>query len=181
MVLHLVRGDKIDQRGILRRLAELQYNRNDDVFQRATYRVRGDVIDVFPADSDQHAVRIELFDDEIDQLTLFDPLTGETIQKLPRYTVYPKSHYVTPRERIIEAIDSIQEEAKERVGQLRDNNKLLEAQRLEERVKYDTEMMRELGFSMNLTSPFRKLVLCIRVTVHEKKPWSNTVFVCPRR
>jgi len=157
MVLHLVRGDKIDQRGILRRLAELQYNRNDDVFQRATYRVRGDVIDVFPADSDQHAVRIELFDDEIDQLTLFDPLTGETIQKLPRYTVYPKSHYVTPRERIIEAIDSIQEEAKERVGQLRDNNKLLEAQRLEERVKYDTEMMRELGYCNGIENYSRYL------------------------
>ena len=157
MVLHLVRGDKIDQRGVLRRLAELQYNRNDDVFQRATYRVRGDVIDVFPADSDQHAVRIELFDDEIDQLTLFDPLTGETIQKLPRYTVYPKSHYVTPRERIIEAIDSIQEEAKERVGQLRDNNKLLEAQRLEERVKYDTEMMRELGYCNGIENYSRYL------------------------
>ena len=157
MVLHMVRGDRIDQRSVLRRLAELQYNRNDDVFQRSSYRVRGDVIDVFPADSDQYAIRIELFDDEVDQLTLFDPLTGETIQKLPRYTIYPKTHYVTPRHRIIEAIDHIKAEAKERVDQLRDNNKLLEAQRLEERVKYDTEMMQELGYCNGIENYSRYL------------------------
>ena len=157
MVLHLDRGDQIDQRAILRRLAELQYTRNDQAFQRATYRVRGDVIDVFPADSDQHAIRIELFDDEIDQITLFDPLTGESIQKLPRYTIYPKSHYVTPRQRIINAIDEIREEAKERVEQLRENNKLLEAQRLEERVKYDTEMMQELGYCNGIENYSRYL------------------------
>ncbi len=146
MVLHISRGERIDQRDILRRLAELQYERNDTVFQRAVYRVRGDVIDVFPADSDREALRIELFDDEVEQLTLFDPLTGETLQKVPRYTIYPKSHYVTPRSRILEAIEGIKEEAKDRLAQLRDNNKLVEAQRLEQRVKYDVEMMQELGY-----------------------------------
>ncbi|MFT5421587.1 MAG: excinuclease ABC subunit B [Candidatus Endobugula sp.] len=146
MVLHIDRGEKIDQREVLRRLAELQYNRNDAVFQRASYRVRGDVIDVFPADSDREALRIELFDEEVERLTLFDPLTGETLQKVPRYTIYPKSHYVTPRARILEAIESIKAEAKERVEQLRSINKLVEAQRLEQRVKYDVEMMRELGY-----------------------------------
>jgi excinuclease ABC subunit B len=146
MVLHIDRGEKIDQRDVLRRLAELQYTRNDAVFQRATYRVRGDVIDIFPADSDREALRVELFDDEVEQLTLFDPLTGETLQKLPRYTIYPKSHYVTPRARILEAIDKIKDEAKERLEQLRSVNKLVEAQRLEQRVKYDVEMMQELGY-----------------------------------
>ncbi|EGG92904.1 Excinuclease ABC subunit B [gamma proteobacterium IMCC1989] len=146
MVLHIDRGEKVDQRDILRRLAELQYTRNDAVFQRATYRVRGDVIDVFPADSDREALRIELFDDEVEQLTLFDPLTGESLQKMPRYTIYPKSHYVTPRSRILEAIEHIKAEAKERLEQLRSVNKLVEAQRLEQRVKYDVEMMQELGY-----------------------------------
>jgi excinuclease ABC subunit B len=146
MVLHIGRGEKIDQRDVLRRLAELQYTRNDDVFQRATYRVRGDVIDVYPADSDREALRIELFDDEVEQLTLFDPLTGESLQKLPRYTIYPKSHYVTPRSRILEAIEHIKEEARERLEQFRSVNKLVEAQRLEQRVKYDIEMMQELGY-----------------------------------
>jgi excinuclease ABC subunit B len=146
MVLHIDRGEKIDQRDILRRLAELQYTRNDAVFQRATYRVRGDVIDVFPADSDREALRIELFDDDVEQLTLFDPLTGESLQKVPRYTIYPKSHYVTPRSRILEAIEFIKAEAKERLEQLRSVNKLVEAQRLEQRVKYDVEMMQELGY-----------------------------------
>ena len=146
MVLHIDRGEKVDQRDILRRLAELQYTRNDAVFQRATYRVRGDVIDVFPADSDREALRIELFDDEVEQLTLFDPLTGESLQKMPRYTIYPKSHYVTPRSRILEAIEFIKAEAKERLEQLRSVNKLVEAQRLEQRVKYDVEMMQELGY-----------------------------------
>ncbi len=146
MVLHLDRGEKVNQRDVLRRLAELQYTRNDAAFQRATYRVRGDVIDIFPADSDREALRVELFDDEIEQLTLFDPLTGESLQKLPRYTVYPKSHYVTPRQRILEAIENIKAEAKERLEQLRSVNKLVEAQRLEQRVKYDVEMMQELGY-----------------------------------
>ncbi len=157
MVLHLTRGDQINQRDILRRLAELQYSRNDAVFQRATYRVRGDVIDVFPADSDSEALRIELFDDEVEQLTLFDPLTGESLQKLPRFTIYPKSHYVTPRQRIVDAIDHIKEELKERLEQLRSNNKLVEAQRLEQRVKYDVEMMQELGYTTGIENYSRYL------------------------
>ncbi|MGH1438860.1 MAG: excinuclease ABC subunit UvrB [Cellvibrionaceae bacterium] len=157
MVLHLTRGDAINQRDIVRRLAELQYTRNDAVFQRATYRVRGDVIDVYPADSDREALRIELFDDEVEQLTLFDPLTGESLQKLPRFTVYPKSHYVTPRNRIVDAIGHIKEELKERLTQLRDNNKLVEAQRLEQRVKYDVEMMQELGYCNGIENYSRYL------------------------
>ncbi len=157
MVLHLTRGERINQRDVLRRLAELQYTRNDAVFQRATYRVRGDVIDVFPADSDREALRIELFDDEIEQLTLFDPLTGESLQKMPRYTVYPKSHYVTPRQRIVDAIDHIKAELKERLEQLRSNDKLVEAQRLEQRVKYDVEMMQELGYTTGIENYSRYL------------------------
>lgn len=157
MVLHLVRGDQIDQRGLLRRLAELQYTRNDHDFHRATYRVRGDVIDIFPADSDREALRVELFDDEVEQLSLFDPLTGEILQKLPRFTVYPKSHYVTPRQRILDAIEEIKVEAEERLKQLRDNDKLVEAQRLEQRVKYDVEMMQELGYCTGIENYSRYL------------------------
>jgi excinuclease ABC subunit B len=157
MVLHLVRGDHVNQRDILRKLAELQYSRNDSVFQRATYRVRGDVIDVFPADSEKEAIRIELFDDEIEQLTLFDPLTGESLGKLPRYTIYPKSHYVTPRQRILDAVEQVKEELKERLDQLRESNKLVEAQRLEQRVKYDVEMMQELGYCTGIENYSRYL------------------------
>lgn len=157
MVLHLVRGDMIDQRELLRRLAELQYTRNDVDFHRATYRVRGDVIDVFPADSDHLALRIELFDEEVEQLSLFDPLTGEVTQRLSRFTVYPKSHYVTPRQTIIDAIDDIKQELKERLQQLRENDKLVEAQRLEQRVKYDVEMMQELGYCNGIENYSRYL------------------------
>lgn len=157
MVLHLVRGDQIDQRQILRRLAELQYTRNDVAFQRATYRVRGDVIDIFPADSDSEALRVELFDDEVEQLSIFDPLTGEVLQKVSRYTVYPKSHYVTPRQTILDAIDDIKGELQERLTQLRDNEKLVEAQRLEQRVKYDVEMMQELGYCTGIENYSRYL------------------------
>lgn len=146
MLLHLVRGDKIDQRQILRRLAELQYTRNDMDFARATYRVRGEVIDIYPADSDIEAVRVELFDDEVEQISIFDPLTGEVLYKVPRFTVYPKSHYVTPREKILEAIDNIKHELRTRLEYLRENNKLVEAQRLEQRTRYDLEMMQELGY-----------------------------------
>lgn len=146
MLLHLVRGDKIDQRSILRRLAELQYTRNDVDFYRANYRVRGDVIDIYPADSDCDAVRVELFDDEIENISIFDPLTGEVLRKIARISIYPKSHYVTPRETILEAIDQIKEELRERLEQLRENNKLIEVQRLEERTRYDLEMMQELGY-----------------------------------
>lgn len=157
MVLHLDRGDKVDQRELLRRLAELQYTRNDVDFYRATYRVRGDVIDVFPADSDSQAVRIELFDEEIEQLSIFDPLTGEVIQRVPRFTIYPKSHYVTPRERILEAIEGIKLELVERLEQLRSADKLVEAQRLEQRTKYDIEMMTELGYCNGIENYSRYL------------------------
>ena len=157
MLLHLVRGDKIDQRAVLRRLAELQYTRNDAVFQRATYRVRGDVIDVYPADSDREAVRIELFDDEVEKLSLFDPLTGEVLKRVPRITVYPKSHYVTPRQKIIDAVEHIKDELSERLEQLRSVHKLVEEQRLRERTRYDLEMMQELGYCNGIENYSRYL------------------------
>ena len=157
MVLHLVRGEKVDQRAIVRRLAELQYARNDVDFRRATYRVRGDVIDVFPADSEDQAVRIELFDEEIESIALFDPLTGEVFGKIPRFTIYPKTHYVTPRQTILEAADRIQAEMVERVEQLHSMDKLVEAQRLRERTRYDVEMMRELGYCTGIENYSRYL------------------------
>lgn len=157
MVLHVVRGDRIDQRDILRRLAELQYTRNDVAFERANYRVRGDVIDIFPADSEKEAVRIELFDEEVENISLFDPLTGEVFQRVPRITVYPKSHYVTPREKIIDAIEYIKVELVERLEQLRNNDKLVEAQRLSERTRYDLEMMQELGYCSGIENYSRYL------------------------
>ncbi len=157
MLLHLVRGEKIDQRDILRRLAELQYTRNDMDFHRATYRVRGEVIDIYPADSDIEAVRVELFDDELEQISIFDPLTGEVLRKVPRFTVYPKSHYVTPREQILAAIDNIKEELRERLEYLRENNRLVEAQRLEQRTRYDLEMMQELGYCNGIENYSRYL------------------------
>ncbi len=146
MVLHLDRGDRIDQRELLRRLTSLQYTRNDMDFARATFRVRGDVIDIFPAESDLEAIRVELFDDEVESLSAFDPLTGEVIRKLPRFTFYPKSHYVTPRETLLEAVDQIKAELKERLDYLRNSNKLVEAQRLEQRTRFDLEMILELGY-----------------------------------
>ena len=157
MMLHLVQGDKIDQRKLLRRLAELQYTRNDIDFQRATYRVRGEVIDIFPADSEAEAVRVELFDDEVEQLSVFDPLTGEILSKIPRATIYPKSHYVTPRQTVLNAVDYIEEELKERLDQFLEMDKLVEAQRLEQRTKYDMEMMRELGYCTGIENYSRYL------------------------
>lgn len=157
MMMHLDRGDKVDQRFILRRLAELQYTRNDIELHRATYRVRGDVIDVFPAESEKDAIRIELFDDEIETLSYFDPLTGETLRKVPRVTVYPKSHYVTPRETLLEAIGHIKVELKERLEQLRTHGKLLEAQRLEQRTQFDIEMIMELGYCTGIENYSRYL------------------------
>jgi len=157
MVLHLVRGDRMDQRAILKRLAELQYKRNDMALERGTFRVRGDVIDIYPAESDEEAVRIELFDDEIENLALFDPLTGEVLHKVPRYTVYPKTHYVTPREVILGALDDIKAELKERLAQLRSVSKLVEAQRLEQRTLYDLEMMLELGYCSGIENYSRYL------------------------
>ncbi|MDI4660913.1 MULTISPECIES: excinuclease ABC subunit UvrB [Cobetia] len=157
MRLHFNRGEQIDQRGFLRRLAELQYTRNDMDFRRGTYRVRGDVIDIFPADSEEQAVRVELFDDEIDSIRLFDPLTGEVTESVPRMTIYPKSHYVTPRETIVAAVDRIKEELVERLDYLRKHDKLVEAQRLEQRTLYDIEMMMELGYCNGIENYSRYL------------------------
>ena len=157
MVLHLVRGDLLDQRTILRRLAELQYTRNDVELHRATYRVRGELIDIYPAESDGEAVRLELFDGEVESISLFDPLTGEVLRKVPRYTIYPKSHYVTPRETLLAAVEQIKEELKQRLEQLREANKLVEAQRLEQRTRFDIEMILELGYCSGIENYSRYL------------------------
>ncbi len=145
MVLHLVRGESLDQRQMLRRLAEIQYRRNDTELHRGTYRVRGEVVDIYPAESEREAVRVEMFDDEIEALSYFDPLTGEVLRRVPRLTIYPKSHYVTERSTVLNAIEAIKVELQERLAVLRDHNKLLEAQRLEQRTRFDIEMMHELG------------------------------------
>src|SRR5690625_33994 len=157
MVLHVVRGEQIDQRQLLRRLAELQYTRNDVDFSRGTYRVRGDVIDIFPAESDELAVRLELFDEEVENISLFDPLTGEMVQRVPRYTIYPKSHYVTSRDRLLSAVDWIEEELGQRLEQLRAANRLLEAQRLEQRTRFDIEMIQQLGYCNGIENYSRYL------------------------
>ncbi|WP_372377131.1 excinuclease ABC subunit UvrB [Vibrio natriegens] len=158
MMLHLRRGDVIDQRDMLRRLAELQYSRNDVAFERGQFRVRGEVIDIFPAESDQDAVRVEMFDDEVDCISVFDPLTGVVKQRdLPRYTIYPKTHYVTPRDRVLEAIENIKVELEVRKKQLLDNNKLLEEQRISQRTQFDIEMMNELGFCSGIENYSRYL------------------------
>ncbi|EPO0010237.1 excinuclease ABC subunit UvrB [Vibrio sp. PBL-C16] len=158
MMLHLRRGDVIDQRDMLRRLAELQYSRNDVALERGQFRVRGEVIDIFPAESDQDAVRVEMFDDEVDCISVFDPLTGVVKQRdLPRYTIYPKTHYVTPRDRILEAIENIKVELEVRKKQLLDNNKLLEEQRISQRTQFDIEMMNELGFCSGIENYSRYL------------------------
>jgi excinuclease ABC subunit B len=157
MILHVVRGDRIDQRAFLRRLAELQYTRNDQAFQRGTYRVRGEIIDIFPAESERDAVRIEMFDDEVENIALFDPLTGEILSRIPRYTVYPKSHYVTPRETLLQAVDQIEAELTERLKWLKEHDKLVEAQRLEQRTRFDMEMIRELGYCNGIENYSRYL------------------------
>ncbi len=157
MVLHLVQGDIINQRDVLRRLAELQYTRNDIELARGTYRVRGEVIDIFPAESERDAVRIELFDDEIEQISYFDPLTGEILQRLNRITIYPKTHYVTPRENLLKAIDAIKIEMADRLKELTDQNKLVEAQRLEQRTRFDLEMLLELGYCNGIENYSRHL------------------------
>ena len=157
MVLHLVRGEKTDQRALLRRLAELQYTRNDVELHRATYRVRGEIIDIFPAESDGEAVRVELFDDQIDSIAWFDPLTGEVLRRVPRLTIYPKTHYATPREVIHGAMEHIKVELKQRLKELNDNNKLVEAQRLEQRTLFDLEMMAELGYCSGIENYSRYL------------------------
>jgi len=157
MILHLREGLIIDQRAILRRLAELQYTRNDIELSRGTFRVRGDIIDIYPAESERLAVRVELFGDEIEKLSYFDPITGEVDERLTRLTIYPKSHYVTARETIIAAIDHIKDELRERLAQLRQADKLLEAQRLEQRTLYDLEMMQEVGYCTGIENYSRYL------------------------
>ncbi|UCH41515.1 MAG: excinuclease ABC subunit UvrB [Gammaproteobacteria bacterium] len=157
MLLHVVVGDEIDQRSILRRLAELQYKRNDLELKRGTYRVRGEVIDVHPADSEREAVRLELFDNEVERISLFDPLTGEVSQNVKRITVYPKTHYATPRQVILNSIEEIKQELVERLAVLKSADKLVEAQRLEQRVNYDIEMMRELGYCAGIENYSRFL------------------------
>ncbi|MGD8910804.1 MAG: excinuclease ABC subunit UvrB, partial [Chromatiales bacterium] len=157
MMLHLSRGDIIDQRAILRRLAELQYKRNEVELHRASFRVRGEVIDIYPAESDAEALRVELFDDEVEQLSVFDPLTGEIKRKVPRYSIFPKSHYVTPRETLLNAVDQIKAELQERLAQLESANKLVESQRLAQRTRFDIEMIMELGYCSGIENYSRYL------------------------
>ncbi len=157
MLISLNVGDTIDQRTLLRRLAELQYNRNDIILERGTFRVRGEVIDVFPADSEKMAVRIEMFDDEIETLSFFDPLTGKKLSDEQQINIFPTSHYATPRERILNAISNIREELKDRLKVLYDENRLVEAQRLEQRTMYDLEMMQELGYCTGIENYSRHL------------------------
>jgi len=157
MVLHLSRGDRMDQRKMLRRLADMQYKRNELDLTQGTYRVRGDVIDIFPAESEREALRVELFDDEVDSLLLFDPLTGEIKRKVPRFTVFPSTHYVTPRERLVTAVDQIRDELHERLNELKNGGKLLEAQRLEQRTRFDIEMIREVGYCNGIENYSRYL------------------------
>ncbi|EPL9570417.1 excinuclease ABC subunit UvrB [Providencia rettgeri] len=157
MMLHLTDGMIIDQRSILRRLADLQYSRNDQAFTRGTFRVRGEVIDIFPAESDEYALRVELFDDEVERLSLFDPLTGQIQHRVSRFTVYPKTHYVTPRERILEAMEHIKEELVDRRKVLLENHKLVEEQRITQRTQFDLEMMNELGYCSGIENYSRYL------------------------
>lgn len=157
MVLHLVKGDKVGQRDILRRLAEMQYTRNDMELRRGCYRARGEVIDIHPADSEYEAIRVQLFDDEVEQLSYFDPLTGEILRKVARLTIYPKTHYVTARSTIEDAIEKIKDELRQRLQEFRDNNKLIEAQRIQERTQFDIEMMRELGYCTGIENYSRYL------------------------
>jgi len=157
MVLHLDRGDRIGQRTILRRLADMQYSRNEMDLRQGTYRVRGEVIDIFPAESEREALRVELFDEEIETLSWFDPLTGESLRKVPRATIFPKTHYVTPRERLLAAIDEIKVELRERLKVLRAADKLVEAQRLEQRTMFDLEMIQELGYCQGIENYSRYL------------------------
>jgi excinuclease ABC subunit B len=157
MVLHVVRGEPIHQRSLLRRLAELQYTRNPVDLARGTFRVRGDVIDVFPAESEREAIRISLFDDEVESISFFDPLTGEVTAQVPRVTIYPKTHYVTPRETLMAAVDEIRAELGERLKVLREANKLVEAQRLEQRTRFDLEMILEVGYCQGIENYSRYL------------------------
>src|SRR6202521_3576102 len=157
MVLHMSRGDALEQRKLLRRLADMQYTRNEIDLQQGTYRVRGDVIDIFPAESEREAVRVELFDDKVDALSFFDPLTGEVLRKVPRLTVYPSTHYVTPKERVHKAVDEIRDELRTRLLELHAAGKLVEAQRLQQRTLFDLEMMNEVGYCAGIENYSRYL------------------------
>ena len=157
MLLHIVTGDRVSRDDLIRRLVEMQYTRNELEFLRGTYRIRGEILDIFPAESDQNAVRIELFDDEVDSIRWFDPLTGKMVRKVPRITIYPKSHYVTPKDNLQRAIGTIREELKERLEFFRANDKLLEAQRIEQRTRYDLEMMQQLGYTNGIENYSRHL------------------------
>ena len=157
MLLHIVQGDVLNRDDIIRRLVEMQYSRNELEFLRGKYRIRGEIIDIFPAESDQHAIRIELFDDEVDSIRWFDPLTGKMVRKVPRVTIYPKSHYVTPKDHLTRAIDTIRDELKDRLEFFRAHDKLLEAQRIEQRTRYDLEMMQQLGYTNGIENYSRHL------------------------
>ncbi len=157
MILHLRVGERLDQRAILRRLTEMQYTRNEMEFKRGVFRVKGDVIDIFPAESAETAVRVSLFDDEVESLSVFDPLTGQVLHKAPRYTVYPSSHYVTAREVVLNAVENIKTELAERLEFFQSNNKLVEAQRIEQRTRFDLEMLAELGFCKGIENYSRHL------------------------
>jgi excinuclease ABC subunit B len=157
MLLHVVEGDRLNRDDIIRRLVEMQYSRNELEFLRGTYRIRGEIIDIFPAESDRDAIRIELFDDEVDSIRWFDPLTGKLVRKVPRVTIYPKSHYVTPKDNLSRAIETIKDELKERLVFFREHDKLLEAQRIEQRTRYDLEMMQQLGYTNGIENYSRHL------------------------
>ena len=157
MLLHIVQGDRVSRDDIIRHLVEMQYTRNELEFLRGTYRIRGEIMDIFPAESDQNAIRIELFDDEIDSIRWFDPLTGKLVRKVPRVTIYPKSHYVTPKDNLQRAIGTIREELKERLAFFKQHDKLLEAQRIEQRTRYDLEMMQQLGYTNGIENYSRHL------------------------
>ena len=157
MLLHIVQGDRVSRDDLIRRLVEMQYTRNELEFLRGTYRIRGEILDIFPAESDQNAIRIELFDDEVDSIKWFDPLTGKMVRKVPRITIYPKSHYVTPKDNLQRAIGTIREELKERLAYFRAEDKLLEAQRIEQRTRYDLEMMQQLGYTNGIENYSRHL------------------------
>ncbi|QIO09304.1 excinuclease ABC subunit UvrB [Acinetobacter lanii] len=157
MLLHIVQGDRVSRDELIHRLVEMQYTRNELEFLRGTYRIRGEILDIFPAESDQNAIRIELFDDEVDSIKWFDPLTGKMVRKVPRITIYPKSHYVTPKDNLQRAIGTIREELKERLAYFRAEDKLLEAQRIEQRTRYDLEMMQQLGYTNGIENYSRHL------------------------
>lgn len=157
MLLHIVQGDRVGRDDIIRRLVEMQYTRNELEFVRGTYRIRGEIMDIFPAESEQNAIRIELFDDEVDSIRWFDPLTGKILRKVPRVTIYPKSHYVTPKDNLVRAIDTIRDELKDQLKFFREHDKLLEAQRIEQRTRYDLEMMQQLGYTNGIENYSRHL------------------------